>query len=327
MMSCSGSRVRVLALVSLALFLSSLLHTAESSAREPSSARRDALMARTVVVGSRTSSMAVHLETSASLNLKILHGSDGPTPDIRVHGNGRYAGVVLVSNDWDGGLLIEDFLIAGRWGLCSSQGCDPGVRRIQDVRGLARDGDEGILPAGDYTLHLVTDGSPIRVAMRLVGAQEGRSILRPNGPALVDFKAPRSTIAQEAGGAQVVGAGADFVGGSVGFTSSLMYAKADQKLDPFSGGVCQINSPTAPPNQVSYGPQCYAMTLSGLGTGHYLLNRSLKSKSFALMPVSTYHNQGVQPPNIDGKRGLGAWAATPYPLEEFRFMGLYVRVA
>jgi hypothetical protein len=252
----------------------------------------------------------------------------GPNAGIRIEGAGRYAGVVLVRDDWEGGLLLSDFLLAGRWGLCDDAGCDPGERVVNDVRGLARD-DRGraIIPPGDYTLHLVADSAPVKVTLNLQGAPRGRTTLLPSGDPLVDFDAPSTDPTDVNAGSNLRSAGASFDSGRIGFSASLLYAAADQELDPFNGGICQINSPAAPPTEAGYGPHCFALTRAGLGPGFYLLNRSIDRRTLAMLPLFTYHDQNVQPPNLDGSRGLGAWTATPYELTEFRFMGLFVRVA
>lgn len=287
------------------------------------------LRTTTVITGDRTASIAVHLSHTARLDARDpTTRVGGPNPGIRIDGPGRYAGIVLVRDDWNGGVHLTDFLLAGRWGLCDGAGCDPGTHVVNDVRGLDRD-DRGraILSPGDYTLHLVADAAPVTVRLTLEGAPEGKTILRPNGDAMVDFDAPSADATDVNVGTNVRSAGASFDTGRVGFSASLLYAAANQDLDPFNGGVCQINSPTGPPDATGYGPHCFALTRAGLGPGFYLVNRSLDQRKLAMLPLFTYHDQYVQPPNLDGRRGLGAWAATPYELTEFRFMGLFVRVA
>lgn len=300
---------------------------------EPSSAavplKRLELRATTVIAGDETSSVQVHLSQSARVDARDpMKRLGGPNPSIRIAGGGRYAGIVLVRDDWKGGVLHTDFFLAGRWGLCDDPGCDPRRRVINDVRGLRRD-DQGraILPAGDYTLHLVADAAPVEVTLTLEGAPQGRTILSPEGESMVDFDAPRVDPTDVNAGSNLRSAGASFEAGRVGFSASLLYVRAEQDLDPFNGGVCQIDSPGGPPDPAGYGPHCFALTRAGLGPGFYLLNRSIDDRSLAMLPLLVYTDQFVQPPNLDGTRGLGAWVATPYDMAEFRFMGLFVRVA
>ncbi len=54
------------------------------------------------------------------------------------------------------------------------------------------------------------------------------------------------------------------------------------------------------------------------------MNEDVGDREFALLPLVSYNDQGIKPPNLDGRRGLGAWATTPYPLTAFRFMGFFV---
>lgn len=292
-------------------------------------AHRTELTATTVVSGSRTASIQVHLSHDARINADDpMRRRGGANPGIRIDGPGRYAGVILVRDDWEGGVHPWDFFVAGRWGLCEEAGCEPGARVVNDVRGLERDRrDRAILPAGDYTLHIVADDAPVTVTLTLVGAPRGRTVVHPTGAPMVDFDAPAADPTDVNAGSNVHSAGASFEAGRIGFSASLMYVRAKQALDPFSGGVCQIDSPGGPPEPFGYGPHCFALTRAGLGPGFYLLNRSINDHTLAMLPLFVYGDQFVQPPNVDGTRGLGAWAATPYELTEFRFMGLFVRVA
>lgn len=289
---------------------------------------RPELRATTVVVGDETSSVQVHLPRPARIDAHDpMTREDGPNPDIRIEGAGRYAGVVLVRDDWAGGVHTSDFLLAGRWGLCDAPGCAP-ESVVNDVRGLARDAhNNAIVPAGDYTLHLVADSARVKVTLRLAGAPPGTATFHPDGEAMVDFDAPAVEATDVNAASNLRSAGGRFDSGRIGFSASLLYVRAGQDLDPFNGGVCQINSPAAPPDVSGYGPHCFALTRAGLGNGFYLLNRSIDRRTLAMLPLFTYHDQYVQPPNLDGSRGLGAWAATPYDITEFRFMGLFVRVA
>ncbi|MGI8775230.1 MAG: hypothetical protein ACR2KQ_09525 [Actinomycetota bacterium] len=229
-----------------------------------------------------------------------------------------------MNEDWGGALGPDEFLIINRWGLCHGVGCSPQGNAIYSFRGLRRDKHgRGILPAGNYVLHVLADGTPVEVTLHLDGAPQGVTTLRPRDVSTVDFQVPEVTIEKQAAGSYVYGAGSDFRAGQNGVSLSLLYARADQHLNPFSGGVCHIDSPTGPPPS-AYGPQCYALTAVGLGKGFYLINEDVEDEEFALLPLIGYHSQGIKPPNLDGKRGLGAWAMTSYPLEDFRFMGLFL---
>lgn len=314
-------KLRVLTLLAVPTLLAAALPS-NAGARAPSHPReRPALKAVTKIVGSRTGSLSVLLPRQATITIAREHG---PSPDATISGSGRYAGVVLVSEEWKGGLLHEDVFIANRWGLCESRGCDPGRDVIYDYRGLTRNrAGEAIIEAGSYELHILADDTPVEVMLRLHGAPKGTTTLRPDGPSTLDFGAPDMTVENDAAGSYVYGAGDDFYGGAVGFSSSVLYVEAADELNPFNGGICHIDSPSGPPGP-AYGPQCYALTAAGLGEGFYLVNEQIDDREFALLPLVSYHNQGVKPPNLDGRRGLGAWVTTPYPLTSFRFMAFFV---
>lgn len=306
----------------LTIYLAPVAQTSPANA-EPgnSSQTRAQLRAITKVVGDRTASIKVRLSHSARIRAPKDHEV---SPDVRVSGRGRTAGVVIVSEDWGGALGPDELLIVNRWGLCDQPGCDPGRNVIHSFRGLRRDKKgRGVLPAGNYTLHILADQTPVEVTLRLDGAPRGEAVLRPRGPSAVDFRAPEMTVEHEVDGLYAYGAGSDFHSGANGVSYSLLYVRARQELNPFNGGICHINSPTGPPRP-AYGPQCYALTAVGLGKGFYLIDENVEDREFALLPLIGYHDQGVTPPNVDGKRGLGAWALTPYPLEDFVFMGLFV---
>ncbi len=319
-----ANRRRLWRAATVACLVVAVLPSSVSVARESRELR-----ATTVITGDETSSVQVHLSQPARVDARDpMKRLGGPNRSIRIAGAGRYAGIVLVRDDWEGGVQHSDFFLAGRWGLCDDPGCDPRRRVINDVRGLSRD-DQGraILPPGDYTLHLVADAAPVKVTLTLEGAPQGRTILSPEGESRVDFDAPRVDPTDVNVGSNLRSAGASFEAGRVGFSASLLYVRAEQDLDPFNGGVCQIDSPGGPPDPAGYGPHCFALTRAGLGPGFYLLNRSIDDRSLAMLPLLVYTDQFIQPPNLDGTRGLGAWAATPYDVTEFRFMGLFVRVA
>lgn len=316
-------RLRCFAVVSLlTVYLAPVARSAPANAGSGNGSHaRAELRAITRVVGDTTASIEVRLSRSARIRAPKGHGV---SPDVRVSGRGRTAGVVIVSEDWGGALGPDELLIVNRWGLCDQPGCDPGKNVIHNFRGLRRDEKgRGVLPAGDYTLHILADETPVEVTLRLDGAPQGEAVLRPRGPSAVDFRVPEMTIEQEADGSYTYGAGSDFRSGTNGVSYSLLYVRARQKLNPFNGGICHINSPTGPPPP-AYGPQCYALTAVGLGKGFYLINENVEDREFSLLPLIGYHDQGVTPPNVDGRRGLGAWASTPYPLEDFVFMGMFV---
>ncbi len=161
-----------LALLATATLVSPALPS-DAEARAP--ARSDegpVLTSVTKIVGSRTASVSVRLPHDATLTFP----RHGPSPDATITGSGRYAGVVLVSEEWEGGLLHEDVFIANRWGFCEQRGSDPEKDVLYNYRGLTRNrAGDAVLPAGTYRLHVLADGAPVEVTLRLHGAPRGTS--------------------------------------------------------------------------------------------------------------------------------------------------------
>lgn len=132
------------------------------------------LGATNVISGSRTAAMHVRLPVASSVSLEFL----GPNEDIVVGGKGRLAGVVLTRSDVD--RPERPTLAAIRTSFCTEPGCEATAFNVGlfGYDGL-QIGGTGELPAGDYDLYLVADGSSARVVLRLDGPA-GTVKLRPS---------------------------------------------------------------------------------------------------------------------------------------------------
>lgn len=249
---------------------------------------------------------------------------DGPNPDVRISGSGAFVGVAFVNRATDEALLMRNLVMVGRWDVCDAARC-PGPEHVYYVQGNAS-ADEAVLLPGEYDVHVIAERGPVEITLRLAGAAPGSTTIVADGPAATDLQAPTADVTTTPRGDYLARAGSSFDAGSVGFSVSLMYVRADRRLDQLTGGVCQINGPVGPPHDV-FGPQCFALSRAGLGPGYYNVAESVDDREYALMPLFSYaENDLGQMRSLDGRRGLGAWVATPYPLQDFRFAGVFVRM-
>lgn len=248
---------------------------------------------------------------------------DGPNSDVSISGKGAFVGVAFVNRSTDEAVTMRNLLIVGRWDVCDGGGCPR--EHVYYVQGNASARRVVLLP-GTYDVHLIGGPGPIEITLRFHGGTGGATKVVADEPSPVDLKAPPAEVTRTDQGAYVASSGSEFDTGRVGFSVSLMYVRAERPLDSLSGGVCQINGPTAPPRHL-FGPQCFALTRAGFGPGHYSIAESVRGREYTLMPLFSYaENDMGQMPTLDGRRGLGAWVATPYPLQDFRFAGLFVKI-
>lgn len=248
---------------------------------------------------------------------------DGPNPDVSISGRGAFVGVAFVNRSTDEAVTMRNVLIVGRWDVCDGGSCPR--EHVYYVQGNVS-AHRAVLGPGTYDVHLIGGSGPIEITLRFHGGAGGSTEVVADEPSAVDLKAPAAEVTQTDQGAYVASSGSEFDAGRVGFSVSLMYVRAERPLDSLSGGVCQINGPTAPPRHF-FGPQCFALTRAGFGPGHYSVAESVRGREYTLMPLFSYaENDLGQMPTLDGRRGLGAWVSTPYPLQEFRFAGLFVRM-
>jgi hypothetical protein len=111
--------------------------------------------------------------------------------DYPVSGGGRFAGIVLVGPEGWRDTMLEVIL----FNRCTTRGCRPPGRRddlafLTDRRGEWTD----TLPAGDYTLYLIADGSPVEVVLNLRGPT-GITRLTPPPSRNLTIKTLRTVVA------------------------------------------------------------------------------------------------------------------------------------
>lgn len=160
----------------------------------------------TTVVGSKTSAIRVRIPRAATISNPAFKGSD-----LEVEGKGRFIGFALIE---------EDFAELNDAGRFDSQESDKVALFGGRVGGSAPTGafitsfgvhhpavgTNARVPAGNYTLYLIADRSPVSVKIKLHGLS-GKTHLRPNRAVEFALKAPTPGIGGN-GVTQVYSAGA-----------------------------------------------------------------------------------------------------------------------
>lgn len=139
--------------------------------------------AENVITGS-TGTIRVTIPRDARYDAKT-----GDNPHFRFSGGGRFAGVLLNEAGPDlisGGVSF----FAGRYGFCGSRGCTPSeTTQFLTVTGTE---GQGVLPAGDYDLYLVTE-TPATVRLQFDGLS-GKVKIVPQGSLDAKVSEPQSGI-------------------------------------------------------------------------------------------------------------------------------------
>ncbi len=196
------------------------------------------------------------------------------SPDIRIRGAGRMAGYVLVQQ----GVPFED-----RISLTTtfSRFCDkPGCRSSEEPffwhsgRNVPYDPQTKLrtLPAGDYTLYLIADGTPVEVTFRFRGLSGRRAVaLTKRADGTVTLPRVRMSV-EPTKTAYWFGEEFD-LSGSGGVAIMLVRLKGDNLVSSRREGCFYGEDP--PPDPLAYAPQCpgaglgIAVTETNPTTGGY----------------------------------------------------------
>lgn len=101
--------------------------------------------------------------------------------DVRLSGRGRYVGALITKRQ---GRFTDPIALISRFGGCMGRGCAPTNDAVWDFDG------GGKLEPGDYQVYVITDGSSVRITLR-VNELSGRSVLRPDRPVETKVKSPQ----------------------------------------------------------------------------------------------------------------------------------------
>lgn len=177
----------VLAMVALAVQMGA---TARARQVEPPVVQ--ALSRQTFIGVSEPTTFKVRLPRDVSIDIRT-RTLFGQRSGIELRGGGRMMGVAIVR---EGSAWVGPRLAAFRFRECDSAGCVDGA---PPMRFTVPFGDpEVVLPAGDYALHVVTDGAPLEIRLT-IPELSGRTVLSGGSPARVDVATPAASIASESG--------------------------------------------------------------------------------------------------------------------------------
>lgn len=157
----------------------------------PAAPRAASLAGEVTVSGTTTGTMRVHAGRSFTLSGRddVNDPEQRGNPDTAVKGRGRLVGVVLTRGSGSPKGAVGPSLLVLRYGMCGGRACSPVRGGLQQVWAFGP-GVEEVgngqdtsyrMPAGDYDLTLLTDGSPVTVSFRLHGLP-GSAALTPRLP-------------------------------------------------------------------------------------------------------------------------------------------------
>jgi len=239
----------------------------------------------------------------------------GPNLTLRFTGEGPFVGAVL-QQQADAGFRF----VAGRWDSCADR-CD-GKETFSYTE--PSEGDTNLMtgerigrfvkiPPGHYRIYLISGGGPITARIALRGL-EGEARARAVDPTAIDVQVLPARLDVTAPD-RLWSAGSTFDSGDEGFFISNMFIKAPE-LEDLKFGVCAPNGPGAPPEQVSYGPQCTALSYAtGSGFFGVVDKPTWGERDYYLIQFSSFYNERAFPPNLTGQRGLGMWFSSPSEIE------------
>lgn len=269
------------------------------------------LRSRVIVKGNESASVLVRIPRAIE-----FHGPfswrrpEGPVPEVKiVSGSGRFVGLAIVPTDYDPGSAQP--IVVGQFRKCSDAPCRD--RRVMNfLRPMVAGAPK--LPAGDYRLHLLTDGSPVEIHMELDGLSSGTVRLRPDESSHFDLQTPQQTVFSSPSHYWEVDA--HFNGGKVGLWVTVLWARFKEETSQYAWGICSLEQSPPVPMFLS-GPACSGMSY-GLGSGAEWVGSSGGPKKQVLYTVSaSYHDQGDLTPFRDGSYHQGIWFTSPeVPIEE-----------
>lgn len=126
------------------------------------------LAGHNTITARHSATLTVELPHDVTLPLKTRHRSpDGPADWLTFDGDGRVVAIILgAKNDPNGWF---DGLVAVRYQSCR-RGCKHAPVNALGIKGKAYRG-KATLSAGVYALHVLTDGAPVTIQLRLHSLQ------------------------------------------------------------------------------------------------------------------------------------------------------------
>jgi hypothetical protein len=255
---------------------------------------------------------------------QLLFRRQGPNKALSFRGRGAFVGLILQKEESDQGPPFR--FVAGRFDSCVNR-CR-GTEVFNYVS--PREGEVDIVtgepiprwlevPPGEYRLYLVSGGGPVRARLVLKGLA-GTLTQTATEPANVDAGAMPTRVDIDG---NLWAAGSTFSSGDRGVLISNMFIEA-QEIRNLRFGICAPNGPIAPPEDVSYGPHCTALSLA-LGANFYgTLPRPDLDNGYFVVRFQTNYSERHLPPNPTGERGLGAWFSTDSPVKSAGAQGVFV---
>jgi hypothetical protein len=253
----------------------------------------------------------VRIPAGARIDLRRqLLRKQGPNSGFSIkQGTGAFAGLILESADR---ASVSDRIVLGQFNPCDSAACTlPVFNYVSPAEGSVRF-DTGektprFLPLreGRYRLWVVGEETTT-VKLDLRGLQ-GTQTITARDEAAADVKHLPSQLGTR-GGDTTFAAGATFNSGSQGILIANLFVKA-KGVESFDWGICAYNGPDAPPEMIAYGPHCTVL-VRAMGAGFSGQFAGLKDGYFVAQFSTTYAESHF-PPNVTGRRGLGAWYVTP----------------
>lgn len=219
---------------------------------KPADAARVRLGAVNHVTFSRPGVLDVAIPADAVMDFPLSRRNR----DVQVEGRGRFVGFLLASArggfDYDESLLV----LAGHYRRCSSLGCDSRPRPVTHPLGLERL-DRIDLPAGDYRLYLINDGTPASLTIRLKGVH-GEVRLPSGDPAAVTVREPEVQLT--AGGVHSVGQTERIERSTLAWNTR--WFRADPSL-VHAFGTCVYDGRPPVPEEAAYLHTCHDLGASG----------------------------------------------------------------
>jgi hypothetical protein len=165
----------------------------------PADTTRTALAGATTITGSASGKVPVRLEQPATFTVP----RGGQPGSVQVTGEGRFTGFALVADGTDPNrVMISGGRVSNGLPADHSLG-DSSMLALTHTDALDLATSSWELPAGDYHLYLIADGSPVTVTLSLAGLS-GSTQLSPTVPVAADVARPEARYLPQ--GVQTAGA-------------------------------------------------------------------------------------------------------------------------